>query len=162
MVHVESNDGCVGASIGRTFFPIFFCTLIWPISVRHSLSFRSNFKLLAVNGKLYAIGGQSLSNVECYNPENDWWNFVASMPNPLAEFSACECKGKIYVIGGYTTRGRKFFGFVFLTWLLLKHRSFSGFFFSTVVRKHTDEMKQKSISVILVLCFVCFFFWAYI
>ncbi|NXL39495.1 KLH42 protein, partial [Glaucidium brasilianum] len=68
---------------------------------------RSNFKLLAVNGKLYAIGGQSLSNVECYNPENDWWNFVASMPNPLTEFSACECKGKIYVIGGYTTRGRK-------------------------------------------------------
>ncbi|NXV78665.1 KLH42 protein, partial [Atlantisia rogersi] len=66
---------------------------------------RSNFKLLAVNGKLYAIGGQSLSNVECYNPENDWWSFVASMPNPLAEFSACECKGKIYVIGGYTTRG---------------------------------------------------------
>ncbi|XP_054044410.1 kelch-like protein 42 [Rissa tridactyla] len=67
---------------------------------------RSNFKLLAVNGKLYAIGGQSLANVECYNPENDWWNFVASMPNPLAEFSACECKGKIYVIGGYTTRDR--------------------------------------------------------
>uniref|UniRef100_A0A8C0VA06 Kelch like family member 42 n=1 Tax=Cyanistes caeruleus TaxID=156563 RepID=A0A8C0VA06_CYACU len=65
---------------------------------------RSNFKLLAVSGKLYAIGGQSLSNVECYNPENDWWNFVASMPNPLAEFSACECKGKIYVIGGYTAR----------------------------------------------------------
>lgn len=71
-------------------------------------SFRSNFKLLAVSGKLYAIGGQSLSNVECYNPENDWWNFVASMPNPLAEFSACECKGKIYVIGGYTARGNKF------------------------------------------------------
>ncbi|KAM9247136.1 kelch-like protein 42 [Leptosomus discolor] len=67
---------------------------------------RSNFKLLAVSGKLYAIGGQSLSNVECYNPENDWWSFVASMPNPLAEFSACECKGKIYVIGGYTTRDR--------------------------------------------------------
>nr|XP_020641456.1 kelch-like protein 42 [Pogona vitticeps] len=67
---------------------------------------RSNFKLLAVSGKLYAIGGQSLSNVECYNPEHDWWNFVASLPNPLAEFSACECKGKIYVMGGYTTRER--------------------------------------------------------
>ncbi|XP_019399793.1 PREDICTED: kelch-like protein 42 [Crocodylus porosus] len=67
---------------------------------------RSNFKLLAVNGKLYAVGGQSLSNVECYNPEYDWWNFVASMPNPLAEFSACECKGKIYIIGGYTSRDR--------------------------------------------------------
>ncbi|KAF7248296.1 Kelch-like protein 42 [Varanus komodoensis] len=67
---------------------------------------RSNFKLLAVSGKLYAIGGQSLSNVECYNPEHDWWNFVTSLPTPLAEFSACECKGKIYVMGGYTTRDR--------------------------------------------------------
>lgn len=69
------------------------------------LSFRSNFKLVAVNYKLYAIGGQVVSNVECYNPEQDAWNFVAPLPNPLAEFSACECKGKIYVIGGYTTKG---------------------------------------------------------
>lgn len=60
---------------------------------------------MAVNSKLYAIGGQAVSNVECYNPEQDAWNFVAPLPNPLAEFSACECKGKIYVIGGYTTRG---------------------------------------------------------
>ncbi|KAF7484814.1 Kelch-like protein 42 [Sciurus carolinensis] len=67
---------------------------------------RSNFKLVAVNSKLYAIGGQAVSNVECYNPEQDAWNFVAPLPNPLAEFSACECKGKIYVIGGYTTRDR--------------------------------------------------------
>ncbi|XP_054856628.1 kelch-like protein 42 [Eublepharis macularius] len=67
---------------------------------------RSNFKLLAVGGKLYAIGGQSLSNVECYSPEHDWWNFVAPLPSPLAEFSACECKGKIYVMGGYTARDR--------------------------------------------------------
>lgn len=70
------------------------------------LSCRSNFKLVAVNFKLYAIGGQAVSNVECYNPEQDAWNFVAPLPNPLAEFSACECKGKIYVIGGYTTRGK--------------------------------------------------------
>lgn len=70
------------------------------------LSCRSNFKLVAVNFKLYAIGGQAVSNVECYNPEQDAWNFVAPLPNPLAEFSACECQGKIYVIGGYTTRGK--------------------------------------------------------
>ncbi|XP_069484621.1 kelch-like protein 42 [Ambystoma mexicanum] len=67
---------------------------------------RSNFKLLAVNGKLYAIGGQALSNVECYSPEHDWWTFVASLPSPLAEFSACECQGRIYVIGGYTSKDR--------------------------------------------------------
>ncbi|KAM4883372.1 LOW QUALITY PROTEIN: kelch-like protein 42 [Thomomys bottae] len=67
---------------------------------------RSNFKLVAVNSKLYAIGGQAACNVECYSPEQDAWNFVAPLPDPLAEFSACECQGKIYVIGGYTTRER--------------------------------------------------------
>ncbi|XP_004449373.4 LOW QUALITY PROTEIN: kelch-like protein 42 [Dasypus novemcinctus] len=67
---------------------------------------RSNFKLVAANSKLYAIGGQAVANVECYSPEQDAWNFVAPLPTPLAEFSACECKGKIYVIGGYTTRDR--------------------------------------------------------
>ncbi|MBN3317627.1 KLH42 protein, partial [Atractosteus spatula] len=67
---------------------------------------RSNFKLLAVSGKLYAVGGQSVGTVECYNPELDWWSFVASLPDPLAEFSACECKGMIYVMGGYTARDR--------------------------------------------------------
>lgn len=100
-------------SLDRTNFLSYIFLYIYGTYFNAAIfSFRSNFKLLAVNGKLYAIGGQSLSNVECYNPENDWWNFVASMPNPLAEFSACECKGKIYVIGGYTTRGRKL-GFTF-------------------------------------------------
>ncbi|KAM4712214.1 kelch-like protein 42 isoform 1-T1 [Anableps anableps] len=66
---------------------------------------RSNFKLLAVQGKLYAVGGQCLGTVECYGPEQDWWTCVSSMPDPLAEFSACECQGMIYVMGGYTARG---------------------------------------------------------
>lgn len=68
---------------------------------------RSNFKLVAVTSKLYAIGGQAVSNVECYSPEQDAWSFVAPLPTPLAEFSACECQGKIYVMGGYTTRGEQ-------------------------------------------------------
>ncbi|KAM3587542.1 uncharacterized protein V6R79_008687 [Siganus canaliculatus] len=67
---------------------------------------RSNFKLLAVQGKLFAVGGQCLGTVECYSPEQDWWTCVSSMPDPLAEFSACECQGMIYVMGGYTARDR--------------------------------------------------------
>ncbi|XP_034018828.1 kelch-like protein 42 [Thalassophryne amazonica] len=67
---------------------------------------RSNFKLLAVEGKLYAVGGQCLGTVECYSPEQDWWTCVSSLPDPLAEFSACECRGMIYVMGGYTARDR--------------------------------------------------------
>ncbi|XP_023808210.2 kelch-like protein 42 isoform X3 [Oryzias latipes] len=70
------------------------------------LSSRSNFKLLAVQGKLFAVGGQCLGTVECYCPEQDWWTCVSSMPDPLTEFSACECQGFIYVIGGYTARDR--------------------------------------------------------
>ncbi|XP_014825598.1 PREDICTED: kelch-like protein 42 isoform X2 [Poecilia mexicana] len=70
---------------------------------------RSNFKLLAVQGKLYAVGGQCLGTVECYSPEQDWWTCVSSMPDPLAEFSACECQGMIYVMGGYTARDAAFF-----------------------------------------------------
>ncbi|XP_057710694.1 kelch-like protein 42 [Corythoichthys intestinalis] len=67
---------------------------------------RSNFKLLAAQGKLYAVGGQCLGTVECYSPENDFWTCVSSMPDPLVEFSACECQGMIYVMGGYTARAR--------------------------------------------------------
>lgn len=66
---------------------------------------RSNFKLLAVRGKLYAVGGQCLGTVECYSPDQDWWTCVSSLPEPLAEFSACECQGMILVMGGYTARG---------------------------------------------------------
>ena len=51
------------------------------------------------------MGGQSLGTVESYSPETDWWTCVSSMPEPLAEFSACECQGMIYVMGGYTQRG---------------------------------------------------------
>uniref|UniRef100_A0A4W5JMN3 Kelch-like family, member 42 n=1 Tax=Hucho hucho TaxID=62062 RepID=A0A4W5JMN3_9TELE len=61
---------------------------------------RSNFKLLAVRGKLYAVGGQCQGTVECYSPEQDWWTCVSSLPDPLAEFSACETCSKITV--GYT------------------------------------------------------------
>ncbi|KAG5267796.1 hypothetical protein AALO_G00225850 [Alosa alosa] len=67
---------------------------------------RSNFKLLSVRGKLYAVGGQCLGTVECYSPDQDWWTCVSSLPEPLAEFSACECQGMIYVMGGYTARDR--------------------------------------------------------
>lgn len=44
--------------------------------------------------------------MECYNPENDWWSFVASTLNPLAKFSACKLKGKIYILRGFTARDR--------------------------------------------------------
>ncbi|KAM8971860.1 kelch-like protein 42 [Pelodytes ibericus] len=67
---------------------------------------RSNFRLLAVCGALYAVGGQSLRTVECLLPEQDTWTPVSPLPETLVEFSACESHGKIFVVGGYTPRGR--------------------------------------------------------
>ncbi|XP_018431950.1 PREDICTED: kelch-like protein 42 [Nanorana parkeri] len=67
---------------------------------------RYNFRLLAVGGSLYAVGGQSLQTMETFNPAQNTWNLAAPLPDPLVEFSACESLGKIYVVGGYTPRGR--------------------------------------------------------
>lgn len=67
---------------------------------------RYNFRLLAVGGSLYAVGGQSLQTMESFNPAQNTWNLVAPLPDTLVEFSACESLGKIYVVGGYTPRGR--------------------------------------------------------
>lgn len=89
------NQTC-SAHVKHQHVMIYFC---------HAFPNRSNLKLLAVEGKLYAVGGQCLGTVECYSPEQDWWTCVSSMPDPLAEFSACECQGMIYVMGGYTARG---------------------------------------------------------
>ncbi|TNN38333.1 Kelch-like protein 42 [Liparis tanakae] len=86
---------------------------------------RSNFKLLAAQGKMYAVGGQSLGTVECYSPDKDWWTCVSSMPDPLADvlrycpasdtwavFRTCSAhirkqqmlsvEDTIYLVGGYT------------------------------------------------------------
>ncbi|XP_062849789.1 kelch-like protein 42 [Trichomycterus rosablanca] len=67
---------------------------------------RANFKLVAVTGKLFAVGGHCLNTVEYYCPQQDWWTCVSSMPDPLTEFSATECQGMIYVMGGYTASDR--------------------------------------------------------
>uniref|UniRef100_A0A8C5MZR5 Kelch like family member 42 n=1 Tax=Leptobrachium leishanense TaxID=445787 RepID=A0A8C5MZR5_9ANUR len=67
---------------------------------------RYNFRLLAVCEALYAVGGQSLRNMECYLPAQDTWTPVSPLPETLVEFSACESHGKIYVVGGYTPKGR--------------------------------------------------------
>lgn len=67
---------------------------------------RYNFRLLAVNGALYAVGGHSLQTMESFSPAQNAWTLAAPLPDTLVEFSACESLGRIYLIGGYTPRGR--------------------------------------------------------
>jgi len=70
---------------------------------RHSLA------AVAVDGKIYAIGGYQAGRnyfrtVEEYNPIMDRWREVAQMPTARDDFAAATVDGKIYAIGGY--RGR--------------------------------------------------------
>ena len=72
---------------------------------------RSNFSTSAVDGKIFAIGGQvriekdkfgdfALSKVEMYDPETDTWEQRADMPTPRFAASTSVVDGKIFAIGG--------------------------------------------------------------
>nr|XP_060614768.1 kelch domain-containing protein 7A [Anolis sagrei ordinatus] len=63
---------------------------------------RPHCKLVALDGYLYAIGGECLYTVERYDPRTDRWTFVAPLPNDTfaVAHTATTCDGEIYVTGG--------------------------------------------------------------
>nr|XP_056721576.1 kelch domain-containing protein 7A [Euleptes europaea] len=63
---------------------------------------RPHCKLVALDGCLYAIGGECLYTVERYDPRMDRWTFAASLPNDTfaVAHTATVCDGEIYVTGG--------------------------------------------------------------
>ena len=71
---------------------------------------RERLGVVAVDGKIYAIGGErtdlQVSYVginERYDPETDKWVTLTSMPTPRTDFAIVAYQGKIYCIGGGTT-----------------------------------------------------------
>jgi N-acetylneuraminic acid mutarotase len=72
---------------------------------------RSSLGVIAVDDKIYAIGGQIdaghyVDTNECYDTKTDTWVTLESMPTPKMRFAIAEYQGKIYCIGGvvdYTT-----------------------------------------------------------
>ncbi|XP_054850215.1 kelch repeat and BTB domain-containing protein 11 [Eublepharis macularius] len=63
---------------------------------------RSQLKLLALDGYLYAVGGECLFTVEKYDPRADRWSPVAPLPKGAfaVAHEATTCSGEIYVSGG--------------------------------------------------------------
>ncbi|KAJ7425731.1 kelch domain containing 7A [Willisornis vidua] len=63
---------------------------------------RPHCKLVALDGHLYAIGGECLSTVERYDPRQDRWAFVAPLPHDTfaVAHTATVCDGEIYITGG--------------------------------------------------------------
>jgi len=70
---------------------------------------RSGLCAVAVNGKIYAIGGSRqlngqlniISTLEEYDPDTDKWTKKADMPGVRNVFGADSVNGKIYAIGGF-------------------------------------------------------------
>jgi len=67
---------------------------------------RASLGVVAVDGKIYAIGGQaddgSVGTNERYDPKTDTWTTLKPMPTPRHSFAIAAYEGKIYCIGGVT------------------------------------------------------------
>ncbi|XP_058992866.1 kelch domain-containing protein 7A [Mustela lutreola] len=63
---------------------------------------RPHCRLVALDGHLYAIGGECLNTVERYDPRLDRWTFVPPLPNDTFALAhtATACAGDIFVTGG--------------------------------------------------------------
>nr|XP_039317078.1 kelch repeat and BTB domain-containing protein 11 [Saimiri boliviensis boliviensis] len=71
-------------------------------AVRPLRQARSQLRLLALDGHLYAVGGECLLSVERYDPRADRWAPVAPLPRGAfaVAHEATACNGEIYVSGG--------------------------------------------------------------
>jgi fimbrial isopeptide formation D2 family protein len=70
------------------------------------LTARTRFTGAAVNGKIYAIGGEpntggDYSIVEEYDPTTNTWTPKTPMPTPRTSLTSSVVNDKIYVIGGF-------------------------------------------------------------
>ncbi|XP_046881335.1 kelch domain-containing protein 7A [Hypomesus transpacificus] len=63
---------------------------------------RPHCKLAALQGHVYAIGGECLSTVERYDPRSDRWTFVAPLPNDTFAVAhrVTVCNEELFVSGG--------------------------------------------------------------
>lgn len=97
--------GCQGAHSGMTPSKRVFCfnplTSIWK-EISPMNEARPCCKLAALEGFVYAIGGECLSSVERYDPREDKWTFVAPLPNNTfaVAHQVTVSNGEIYVSGG--------------------------------------------------------------
>jgi len=80
---------------------------------------RSGLGVVAVEGKIYAIGGTTsglfpdklVGTNEVYDPVTDTWTTLAAMPTPRSHFAIAAYQNKIYCIGGYVGVTKDRWGF---------------------------------------------------
>jgi N-acetylneuraminic acid mutarotase len=71
---------------------------------------RSKLAAAALNGRVYAIGGETgqgiSANLEVYDPTSLTWTELKPKPKPVSEIQAAVLGGKIYVPGGREANGK--------------------------------------------------------
>ena len=90
---------------GYTLSGSFSAANLWA-SIAPMPTARRYLAAAAVNGKIYAIGGNDangniLNTVEVYDPNSNSWSTAASMPTARFGLAAAAVNGKIYAIGGH-------------------------------------------------------------
>lgn len=64
----------------------------------------TNFALAAVNGKMYAIGGDLFQDANReYDPETDSWRLLQPMPTPRQHINCGVYENELYIVGGLTS-----------------------------------------------------------
>uniref|UniRef100_A0A8C5D6B0 Kelch domain containing 7A n=1 Tax=Gouania willdenowi TaxID=441366 RepID=A0A8C5D6B0_GOUWI len=97
--------GCQGTDREMTPSKRVFCynplTSIWK-EISPMNESRPRCKLAALDGYIYAIGGECLSSVERYDPRLDRWSYVAPLPNDTFAVAhhVTVANGELYVSGG--------------------------------------------------------------
>ncbi|XP_048454422.1 kelch-like protein 24 isoform X2 [Rhincodon typus] len=68
---------------------------------------RWRHRMVALQGKLYAVGGfngfSRMSSVECYDSNLNCWSFTAPLLEPVSSAAVVACLNRLYVIGGALT-----------------------------------------------------------
>jgi len=81
----------------------------WQEEVPISIA-RGRLAVVAVEGRIYAIGGETPGGitgvVEAYDPLQRTWSLRATKPVPVANVSGAALGGKIYVPGGFISSGQ--------------------------------------------------------
>jgi N-acetylneuraminic acid mutarotase len=87
----------------------------WDTTKANMPSGRNSLASVVVNGKIYALGGQSLAGTTAessfweYDPLTDTWDTtLAQMPEPRSGLSAAVVNNKIYVVGGWNFSSPKY------------------------------------------------------
>ena len=66
---------------------------------------RKYFGATCLGGKIYALGGSNsqrrLKSVECFDPYENQWSFVAPMSSPRMYLAVGALGGLLYAVGGH-------------------------------------------------------------